>query len=75
MLEIATLVHPESSGMPVAVPQMDQLLGKRHYWPIYEAAQEHGLPVAFDQSAGLGAAPPVEVFVVVLTFFARRCLH
>ncbi len=35
----------------------------------------HGLPVTFDQSAGLGAAPPVEVFVVVLTFFARRCLH
>ncbi|MBI3943964.1 MAG: amidohydrolase, partial [Chloroflexi bacterium] len=40
----------------VYVPQMDILLGKSHYWPIYEAAQRHGLPVAFHvgaESAGV----------------------
>lgn len=53
--------HPDV--VQVAVPQMDILLGKRHYWPIYEAAQKHGLPVAFHvgpESAGLNG-PQVAV--------------
>jgi predicted TIM-barrel fold metal-dependent hydrolase len=30
----------------VLMPAMDEMpLGKRHYWPIYEAAARHGLPV------------------------------
>jgi len=46
--------HPDV--VQVAFSQMDILLGKRHYWPIYEAAERHGLPVAFHvgaESAGL----------------------
>lgn len=40
----------------VAISQMDRLLGQRHYWPIYAAAEKAGLPVAFHvgaESAGL----------------------
>jgi predicted TIM-barrel fold metal-dependent hydrolase len=43
----------------VAISQMDILAGKRHYWPIYEAAAEQGLPVAFHvgaESAGINGA-------------------
>lgn len=46
--------HPDV--VQVAMPQMDLLVGKRHYWPIYEAAERHNLPVAFHvgaESAGL----------------------
>lgn len=46
--------HP--GVVQVFVPQMDLLLGKRHYWPIYEAAQRYGLPVVFhvgSESAGI----------------------
>jgi predicted TIM-barrel fold metal-dependent hydrolase len=35
----------------VGIGQMDILAGKRHYWPIYEAAARHGLPVAFHVGA------------------------
>lgn len=35
----------------VAIGQMDILAGKRHYWPIYEAAARHNLPVAFHVGA------------------------
>lgn len=46
--------HPDV--VQVAMSQMDLLAGKRHYWPIYEAAERHNLPVAFHvgaESAGL----------------------
>ena len=49
--------HP--AVVQVAFSQMDALLGKRHYWPIYEAAHRNGLPVAFHvgaESAGLNGA-------------------
>lgn len=35
----------------VAIGQLDVLAGKRHYWPIYEAAVRHELPVAFHVGA------------------------
>jgi len=35
----------------VAIGQMDILAGKRHYWPIYEAAAKHNLPVGFHVGA------------------------
>jgi predicted TIM-barrel fold metal-dependent hydrolase len=30
----------------VHMPMREGLIGERHYWPIYEAAARHGLPVA-----------------------------
>lgn len=30
----------------VHLPMREGLIGERHYWPIYEAAERHGLPVA-----------------------------
>ena len=35
----------------VAIGQMDILAGKRHYWPIYEAAAKYNLPVGFHVGA------------------------
>lgn len=35
--------HPQV--VAVALPLINILMGNRHYWPIYEAAQEHGLPI------------------------------
>jgi predicted TIM-barrel fold metal-dependent hydrolase len=46
--------HPDV--VQVTMSQMDRLLGQRHYWPIYAAAERHRLPVAFHvgaESAGL----------------------
>jgi predicted TIM-barrel fold metal-dependent hydrolase len=46
--------HPDV--VQVAIPMMDKLAGNRHYWPIYEAAARHNLPVGFHvgaESAGL----------------------
>ncbi|MEM8861978.1 MAG: amidohydrolase family protein [Chloroflexota bacterium] len=43
----------------VGIGQMDILAGKRHYWPIYEAAAQYNLPVGFHvgaESAGLNGA-------------------
>ena len=41
--------HPDV--VQVAIPQMDILAGNRHYWPIYEAAARHNLPVGFHVGA------------------------
>lgn len=30
----------------VFIPNMHESFGKRHFWPIYEVAEHHGLPVA-----------------------------
>jgi predicted TIM-barrel fold metal-dependent hydrolase len=39
-------VAPDRRFVQVLLPLMgDMPLGKRHYWPIYAAAQRHGLPV------------------------------
>ncbi len=49
--------HPDV--VQVAIPQNDILVGKRHFWPIYESAERHNLPVAFHvgaESAGLNGA-------------------
>ncbi len=35
----------------VAIGQMDILAGKKHYWPIYEAAAKYNLPVGFHVGA------------------------
>lgn len=35
----------------VGIGQMDILAGKRHYWPIYEAAAKYNLPVGFHVGA------------------------
>ena len=46
--------HPDV--VQVGMPQLDKLLGNRHYWPIYEAAERFGLPMGFHvgaESAGL----------------------
>jgi predicted TIM-barrel fold metal-dependent hydrolase len=43
--EIERLAH-DRRFVQVLVPAMgDMLLGKRIYWPVYEAAERHGLPV------------------------------
>jgi predicted TIM-barrel fold metal-dependent hydrolase len=34
----------------VALPLHDVLMGERHYYPIYEAAQRHGLPICVHPS-------------------------
>jgi predicted TIM-barrel fold metal-dependent hydrolase len=50
--------HP--SVIQVQIPEADVLLGNRHYYPIYEAAQELGLPIGFHgggESAGVN--PPM----------------
>lgn len=36
--------HPGFVQVLILV-RTDMLLGRRHYWPIYEAAERHGLPV------------------------------
>ena len=35
----------------------DMPLGKRHYWPIYEAAQRHGLPIGIHAGSPRIAIP------------------
>ncbi len=35
----------EEGVVPVFVPLLNILMGNRHYYPIYEAAEEHGLPI------------------------------
>lgn len=42
----------------ILVVQSDRLLGKRHFWPLYEVAEHHGLPVAIHpggEGAGLNS--------------------
>ncbi len=40
----------------VLLPRTSEPLGKRRYWPIYEAAERHGLPIGI-HFAGLGGNP------------------
>lgn len=40
----------------VLLPRTKEPLGKRRYWPIYEAAERHGLPIGI-HFAGLGGNP------------------
>ena len=50
---------PHPDVVQVGIPQNDILVGQRHFWPIYEAAERHNLPVAFHvgaESAGLNGA-------------------
>lgn len=37
--------------------QTEMLLGRRHYWPIWEAAEKHGLPVAIHIGGVFRQAP------------------
>jgi predicted TIM-barrel fold metal-dependent hydrolase len=39
----------------IAISEMP--LGRRHYWPIYEAAERYGLPVAVHAGSNYGRAP------------------
>jgi uncharacterized protein len=46
----------------VLMPLMDILMGQRHYYPIYEAADEIGLPIAVHPNSGEGifrTSPPM----------------
>ena len=49
--------HP--AVVQVQIPQMDMLMGNRHFYPIYEAAESMGLPVGMHgagESAGVNTA-------------------
>tara|TARA_Y100000588_G_scaffold379991_1_gene463147 strand:+ start:2618 stop:3703 length:1086 start_codon:yes stop_codon:yes gene_type:complete len=44
------------SVVQVQIPEFDVLLGNRHFYPIYEAAERYGLPIGFHgagESAGV----------------------
>ena len=46
----------------VLLPLTDILMGQRHYYPIYEAAAEHGLPITVHPNSGEGifrTSPPM----------------
>lgn len=46
----------------VLLPLTDILMGQRHYYPIYEAAAEHGLPLTVHPNSGEGifrTSPPM----------------
>jgi predicted TIM-barrel fold metal-dependent hydrolase len=46
----------------VLVPLTNLLMGQRHYYPIYEAAAEHGLPITVHPNSGEGifrTSPPM----------------
>jgi predicted TIM-barrel fold metal-dependent hydrolase len=49
--------YGETRGVvAVHLPLMDILMGNRHYYPIYAAAQEHGLPILVHPSGSEGGS-------------------
>jgi predicted TIM-barrel fold metal-dependent hydrolase len=43
-----------SHFVAVLLPLVNVLMGQRHYYPIYEAAAEHGLPITVHPNSGEG---------------------
>ena len=41
----------------LVLAQGDQLLGKRHFWPVYQAAEKHRLPIAIHAGSQYRQAP------------------
>jgi predicted TIM-barrel fold metal-dependent hydrolase len=48
----------EEGVVAVFVPLLNILMGNRHYYPIYEAAEEHGLPILIHPTGTEGASRP-----------------
>lgn len=42
--EIARVAH-HPQVVAISLPVINVLMGNRYYWPIYQAAQDHGLPI------------------------------
>lgn len=54
----------------------DNPYGRRQYWPIYEAAQEEGLPIALHiGQEGKGTSPPQTAAGYPGTYFGRHVLN
>ena len=52
----------EQKFVAVLLPLTNILMGQRHYYPIYEAAAEHGLPITVHPNSGEGifrTSPPM----------------
>src|ERR1700689_1619289 len=41
----------------LVLAQGESLLGRRHYWPVYQAAEKHKLPIAIHAGSQYRAAP------------------
>lgn len=54
--EIERVADYPGFAQVVLLPRTKEPLGRRRYWPIYETAQRHGLPVGI-HFAGLGGNP------------------
>ena len=44
--EIERLAGDHRFVSVLVLAQGDKLLGKRHFWPVYQAAEKHKLPIA-----------------------------
>lgn len=56
----------------VFMPLIDRLMGDAHFYPIYEAAQEVGLPVLLHPTGAEGAHPLALSFAGIPRSFAER---
>ena len=55
--------------LPVACEMM---LGRCYYWPIYEAAAQHGLPIGIHAGSMYRHAPDIDRLAVALPARLRR---
>lgn len=56
----------------VWVPLLNRLLGDRHYYPIFDAAQECGLPIVLHPSSGDGSHPGLPSYAGLHNTYAGR---
>src|SRR4029453_10761062 len=55
--EIKRLAADQRFVAVLVLVQGETLLGRRHYWPIYAAAQQHRLPIAIHSGSQYRMAP------------------